>query len=406
MKFAKNDGFTLVELIVVIAILAILAGAAVPAYSGYIERAEIAADQALVSAVNTAFASALVDNGTEMFTVKDATFDTDSKSITGMVLAQKLTDEQVASYNDDFRAYYSDNDDADFKSGLRIVYDGLRHAFVLLVPGESIAISYGDSYIYVSAEDAAKLVDSTFGDIGAEGLMEKLVNVTTMAKDFAFGYSDENGSISPNENMQTLLNGNEDELAEMLGMSTDELKKLYEDKAREDNPEGRLTQKMKDAAKYEILSNYAVLAAAQSTSGKTASELLPTLQKGLTTSDIKNMLNAGDGSQEALTNSAMMYAMYTAYANGLPDSDPNKSTALDNASSVTKFGLAMSGDTGFQEYLQNKDGQAEKDLEGYLSAMTIINDSAKGDKDAATNLVMNGYDDAELAGALSSLLGK
>ena len=36
----KNGGFTLVELIVVIAILAILAGIAVPAYSGYIEKAK------------------------------------------------------------------------------------------------------------------------------------------------------------------------------------------------------------------------------------------------------------------------------------------------------------------------------------------------------------------------------
>ena len=38
-------GFTLVELIVVIAILAILAGVAVPAYSGYIKKAEQAADE-------------------------------------------------------------------------------------------------------------------------------------------------------------------------------------------------------------------------------------------------------------------------------------------------------------------------------------------------------------------------
>ena len=38
--FKSNGGFTLVELIVVIAILAILAGIAVPAYSGYIDKAQ------------------------------------------------------------------------------------------------------------------------------------------------------------------------------------------------------------------------------------------------------------------------------------------------------------------------------------------------------------------------------
>lgn len=40
--FKSNGGFTLVELIVVIAILAILASVAVPAYSGYIAKAESA----------------------------------------------------------------------------------------------------------------------------------------------------------------------------------------------------------------------------------------------------------------------------------------------------------------------------------------------------------------------------
>ena len=52
--FKKNGGFTLVELIVVIAILAILAGIAIPAYSGYIEKANEAADSTALSAVKTA----------------------------------------------------------------------------------------------------------------------------------------------------------------------------------------------------------------------------------------------------------------------------------------------------------------------------------------------------------------
>ena len=119
-KFLKKaEGFTLVELIVVIAILGILAGVAIPAYSGYMTKANETADITALAAVKTAATATMAKVGEVTYIEVDTANDKVTVKVGTNGTATVITTNDGNTYDDDFTVYYGKNSFSDtFKTKL------------------------------------------------------------------------------------------------------------------------------------------------------------------------------------------------------------------------------------------------------------------------------------------------
>ena len=354
-------GFTLVELIVVIAILAILAGIAIPAYSGYINKAKEAGDYTLLSAINTAFAAACLEEGNS-FGPGEVTIDGYQNGNDAEIT--------VSENSEAFAAYMAGNLATNFEVIDNLWYDGTAFISESMEPHD-----YNGTTVYIPSSVKNALQGSSFVNLGGAGLANSVGDLTGMVtgdyEDFdtmaqsLFG--EENG-VETAVNMILKYTGDESVLAQ----GEDESDEAYQDRMQ------------------DMLANSIVLDVANTTT---------TMDK----ESLTNYLNGGNltSGNEGLAQAALAYGMYTAYLNS--GKAPEGST-LD----ITSMQAALGDkDSGFNAWLKD-DPQAQEDMDAYLGALDVISDNTNN-TDLTAGVVVNGFnsaDNAELAELLTELLGK
>ena len=261
------EGFTLVELIVVIAILAILGGVAVPAYSGYINKANEAADQQLLAALNTAYAAACIENGE--YDMKNLSFGPSAKINNGVVTMNK--------YDDSFQRY--------FGTGAFKYYDTLG-----FVSAEGVFKGNTIAAIKEALKNAWN--GSSFAD--DEGIVEMLLQTFDGIGGF-FGSAPDGQALK-----DFILSNVSNELADKMGLngmldgyisgttiSDEEIDKFIDD-YMEKNGLTELTDEERKELEATIKGNAGVLHFAQDAAGRDVADVMNSVESFMTILDARD----------------------------------------------------------------------------------------------------------------------
>lgn len=399
MKKTKA-GFTLVELIVVIAILAILAGVAIPVYSGYIKKANQAADNMLLAAVNTAFGAASVEGaaGAPGMLNNHGRPKQASATIGDEGIVVKSSVDTTGGL---FSKYFEGNDGS-FKTYKTLIYDSKNGVFT----GSTIQVSTsldeeGNATVTVTTEDG-----------------ETITYTATKAQIDAYNASTFGQNMSPDAllgEVGSLVNS----VSTALGGGSMIVGLIGEDTLTN----WGITKDAEGNYNNADLANALVLYVAKESDTTLLSDLNTAIASGNVNSFLSGgklpvkmamaygmmMAFANSDKADAITVNGMSAEAYMATVNeniaAAAASDKGQSEKLNDI--MTAFGgisalmeaTDADGNNVFQAYATQ---DAATDGNGYINTMQVI--TANLDSLRQQGVIANGFDDGAIAAILSQVL--
>lgn len=407
----RTAGFTLVELIVVIAIMGILAGVGTVGYSGYIKMARESADNQILAAVNTAFASACLESQIELGDVETATISIENQKVYGLsTVADKNSKADIAKIGASFDNYYQGNSDAVFKTENvnSLAWNKDKGTFEMKADFTALRVTLGDGRVVtISAEDLAAVRDSTFATMGLAGVTQAMDDINASAELLA-------GIVAPLgkfDRLSAALVANGYMTAQEAAAIEERLKKIPVNLGPL-TPNYESDKAAYDAAKA-IAANGLQMCVAEYVAGANETQIQNLMNIDLGSNSATGMVSAmsNHGGTVGSSALAMQYGVAQSFANSsyadgtIITEGRNQYTVSEYLASTedpVKAINKIKGTAKYQEYAASE--QYTKDVNGLAGTFGVVGDNIGNDNIDTDAYLNNGIESDDAQSVLGALL--